>query len=71
MRCQIKNIFMSSGGMVHEAYILLQKEMHRLEAEGVHHAAADILKLLHSAQEALEEGSSECYEQQVLRCQTA
>ena len=59
---------MSSGGMVVQARILLQKG---LEAGDVNHAAADILQLLHSAQEALEEGSLECYEQQVLRCQTA
>ena len=74
MRCQIKNTFLSSGGMVQEARISLEKEVHRLEAGDVHQAVAEIkdtIKLLFSAQEALEEGSSECYEQQVLRCQTA
>ena len=68
--CQIKNIFLSSGGLVQEACISLQKQVHKLEAGDVHQAVAETqqtLVLLRSAQGALEEGSTECYEQQALR----
>ena len=51
--------------MVHEACCLLEKEVYKLEAEDV---IKDTIKLLRSAKEALEEGSTECYEQQALRC---
>ena len=64
---QIKNILMGSASMVHESQTLIQSLLPQsLDAE-VHQVANNALEMLQLARDALDEGSEECYQQQVLR----
>lgn len=66
----MKNILMSSAGLVGESSSMLQKHLCSLQAGEVHDAVLCIQKcqdLLQTAQDALQEGCTQCYEQQSLR----
>ena len=67
---QIKNILMGSASMVHESQTLIRSVLPQLLDAEIHQAADKVneaVEMLQLARDSLDEGSEECYQQQVLR----